>query len=65
MASIHKTELPRDHVLEVVTACCLPQLLGQATVVEKLEHDQVKSSQVKSSQVHQCIISYTVPCKGT
>jgi len=35
VASIHKTELPGDQVLEVVAACCLPQLLGQTAAVEK------------------------------
>ena len=28
VASIHKTELPGDQVLEVLAACYLPQLLG-------------------------------------
>jgi len=28
VALIHKTELPGDQVLEVLAACCLPQLLG-------------------------------------
>ena len=28
MASIHKTETRGDQVLEVLAACCLPQLLG-------------------------------------
>jgi len=35
VVSIHKTELPGDQVLEVATACCLPQLLGQTTAVDK------------------------------
>ena len=35
VALIHKTELPGDQVLEVVAACCLPQLLGQTAAVEK------------------------------
>ena len=30
VASIHKTEPPGDQVLEVLAACCLPQLLGQS-----------------------------------
>jgi len=34
VVSIHKTELPGDQVLEVVTACCLPQLLGQTAAVD-------------------------------
>ena len=35
LASIHKTELPGDQVLEVVAACCLLQLLGQTAAVDK------------------------------
>jgi len=35
VASIHKTEPPGDQVLEVLAACCLPQLLGQTPAVEK------------------------------
>ena len=35
MASILKTEPPGDKVLEVLAACCLPQLLGQTAAVEK------------------------------
>ena len=31
----HKTELPGDQVVEVLAACCLPQLLGQTAAVEK------------------------------
>ena len=45
VASIHKTEPPGDQVLEVLAACCLPQLLGQTAAVEKENQDQVKSSQ--------------------
>ena len=47
VAPIHKTEPPVDQVLEVVAACCLPQLLGQTAAVEKIKSG---SSQVKSSQ---------------
>ena len=39
VAMIHKTELPGDQVFEVVAACCLPQLLGQTTAVEKQNQD--------------------------
>ena len=35
VTSIHKTEPPGDQVLEVLAACCLPQVLGQAAAVEK------------------------------
>ena len=43
VALIHKTDLPRDQVLEVLAACCLPQLLG---------HPQQMNStiRIKSSQ---------------
>ena len=34
VASIHKTEPPGDQVLEVLAACCLPQLLGLTPAVE-------------------------------
>ena len=35
VALIHKTEPPGDQVLEVLAACCLPQLRGQTAAVEK------------------------------
>ena len=44
VASIHKTERPGDQVLEVLAACCLPQLLGQP---QQMKYKiRIKSSQV-------------------
>jgi len=43
MASIQKTEPPEDQVLEVLAACCLPQLLGH---LQQLNNKiRIKSSQ--------------------
>ena len=40
-----KTELPGDQVLEVLAACCLPQLLGQPQQMKN--KIRIKSSQVR------------------
>ena len=44
VASIHKLELPEYQVLEVLAACCLPQLLGHPQ--QKKNKIRIKSSQV-------------------
>jgi len=35
VASIQKPEPPGDQVLELLAACCIPQLLGQTAAVGK------------------------------
>jgi len=43
--SVHKTDLPGDQVLEVLAACCLPQLLGHRQQIKN--KIRIKSRQVK------------------
>ena len=51
VAWIHKTEPPGDQVLEVLAACCIPQLLGQP--------QQMKNKiWIKSSQVYKRFTVY-------
>ena len=68
VASIHKTEPPGGQVLEVLAACCLPQLLGQTAAVEN--KIRIKSSQGEPGEVAEndqkdvcgCIFVYTCVC---
>ena len=51
VASIHKTEPPGDQVLEVLAACCLPQLLGQ---LQQMKNKRPKMGLYRSPDIHWC-----------